>query len=80
MRLLAAWLEAQNKREFGQAYANEMLWALNHAVRGGEWEYPHYLEMLEGETGEDAAQKTSDERTKKQIYDWLMGGDADESI
>lgn len=80
MRMMAAHLEVQERRNFAAAYANEMLWALNHAICGGEWGYPHYLDMLEGETGEDAAQKKSDEKTKKRVYDWLMGGDADELV
>lgn len=71
-RLLLAYLETENEKRLCRIYTAEQLWGINYVLRK-EWEYPHLLEMLEGESGKDEQKKRDDEERSK-VYAWLMGG------
>lgn len=71
-RLLAAYLETESEKRMCRIYMAEQLWGINHALRK-EWEYPHLLEMLEGEKDKEA-QKKRDQEERHKVYEWLMGG------
>lgn len=71
-RLLAAYLATESEKRMCILYAAEQLWGINHAMRE-KWEYPHLLEMLEGEKDKEA-QKKRDDKERRKVYEWLMGG------
>lgn len=71
-RLLEAYLATQSEKRMCTLYTAEQLWGINCAMRK-EWEYPHLLELLNGEKDKEAQKKRDDEERKK-VYEWLMGG------
>lgn len=72
IRLLAAYLATESEKRMCIMYAAEQLWGVNQAMHK-EWEYPHLLEMLEGEKDKEA-QKKRDDKERRKVYEWLMGG------
>lgn len=58
----------------------EQLWMMNQAAYRWEYRMPRFHEMIEEETSKTDTQKASDEKEKKQVHAWLMGGDSYGSI
>lgn len=71
-------LRYMKKQELKEQYARNTLGLMLRAL----WPkldralYSEFVESLEGPTKE--SQKERDERERKQVYDWLMGGDTED--
>lgn len=77
---MRAHLARRDREEAWQVYIAEQLWMLNQATYRGEYKMPRFHEMIEEESGASDTQKASDEKEKKQVHAWLMGGDSYGSI
>ena len=53
----------------------EQLWMLNAAALRGNFDFPHYIELIDGDRAEK--QRKSDARELEQVRNWLLGGDSE---
>ena len=56
-------------------YMAEQLWMLNAAALRGNFDFPHYIELIDGDRAEK--QRKSDARELEQVRNWLLGGDSE---